>query len=92
MTRYIGKPLEAENEKQIIKSFQEKPSPEKTTRYKIWKTIKTFKDGQTAKEIETKIGKTVASRTFLRLLEELTIAKQVTRKKCRCGCAFIYYP
>jgi len=92
MTRYLGSPLKAENETQIVKSFQEKTPPEQTTRYKVWKIITSSKTGMTAKEIETKLGKTVATRTFLRLLEELAATKQVKRYKCRCGCSYIYYP
>lgn len=94
MTRYIGKPITVETIEDIIQTSEEKRTPANTTRYKIWKVIKTNKNksGQTAKEIETKLGKTVATRTLLRLLEELVTAKQVNRYKCRCGCAYIYYP
>jgi len=92
MTRPLGKPLNVETVDSIINSTEKKTLPEENTRYKIWKVIKTSKNGITAKEIEQKLNNPVSHRTLTRLLEELSNGKKVTRLKCRCDCSFLYYP
>lgn len=92
MTRYMGKQLQAESVKNIKEVSEKKHPEENTARYKIWKCVKSYKNGLTINEIEEKTGRSYSRRRYESILAELTNTKQITRYKCRCGCSYIYYP